>query len=108
MLNHISKLMPIVLKETLHRHGRRIAQRALFVPATQVMATPLVQQLGCTLAESPLGELIEVDMMKQTSVPGVFAAGDAARAMSNVTFAAADGMMAGIALHRSLVEEDAG
>src|SRR5690606_31584388 len=48
--------------------GRRIAQRALFVPAGQAMASPLVQQLGCALVESPLGVLVEVDAMKQTSV----------------------------------------
>ena len=28
MLNHVRKLMPVVLEETLHRHRRRIAQRA--------------------------------------------------------------------------------
>lgn len=85
--------------------GRRIAQRALFVPATQVMATPLVQQLGCTLAESPLGELIEVDMMKQTSVPNVYAAGDATT-VGNITLAMAEGVRAGIGVHHALVAED--
>ncbi|WP_116896428.1 FAD-dependent oxidoreductase [Pseudomonas syringae] len=85
--------------------GRRIAQRALFVPATQVMATPLVQQLGCRLAESPLGELIEVDMMKQTSVPNVYAAGDATT-VGNITLAMAEGVRAGIGVHHALVAED--
>lgn len=85
--------------------GRRIAQRALFVPATQAMATPLVQQLGCALVESPLGVLIEVDAMKQTSVPNVYAAGDATT-VGNITLAAAEGVRAGIGVHHALVSED--
>lgn len=85
--------------------GRRIAQRALFVPATCAMATPLVQQLGCVLAESPLGVLIEVDAMKQTSVPNVYAAGDATT-VGNITLAAAEGVRAGIGVHHALVAED--
>ncbi|MEG0184337.1 MAG: NAD(P)/FAD-dependent oxidoreductase [Stenotrophomonas sp.] len=85
--------------------GRRIAQRALFVPAMQSMATPLVQQLGCTLAESPLGVLIEVDAMKRTSVANVYAAGDATT-VGNITLAAAEGVRAGISVHHALVAED--
>jgi len=85
--------------------GRRIAQRALFVPAMQQMATPLVQQLGCTLVESPLGVLVEVDMMKQTSVPNVYAAGDATT-VGNITLAMAEGVRAGIGVHHALVGED--
>ncbi|MBK0012912.1 NAD(P)/FAD-dependent oxidoreductase [Stenotrophomonas sp. S41] len=85
--------------------GRRIAQRALFVPAMQQMATPLVQQLGCMLVESPLGVLVEVDMMKQTSVPNVYAAGDATT-VGNITLAMAEGVRAGIGVHHALVGED--
>ncbi|WP_313206387.1 NAD(P)/FAD-dependent oxidoreductase [Stenotrophomonas sp.] len=85
--------------------GRRIAQRALFVPAMQQMATPLVQQLGCALVESPLGVLVEVDMMKQTSVPNVYAAGDATT-VGNITLAMAEGVRAGIGVHHALVGED--
>ncbi|MGE6332058.1 NAD(P)/FAD-dependent oxidoreductase [Stenotrophomonas sp. NPDC077659] len=85
--------------------GRRIAQRALFVPAMQQMATQLVQQLGCTLVDSPLGVLVEVDMMKQTSVPNVYAAGDATT-VGNITLAMAEGVRAGIGVHHALVGED--
>jgi thioredoxin reductase len=35
-------------------------------------------------------------------VPGVFAAGDAARPAHNATWASADGVTAGIAAHQSL------
>ncbi|WMJ70958.1 NAD(P)/FAD-dependent oxidoreductase [Stenotrophomonas sp. 24(2023)] len=85
--------------------GRRVAQRALFVPALQAMATPLVQQLGCTLAESPMGVLVEVDAMKQTSIANVYAAGDATT-VGNITLAMAEGVRAGIGVHHALVSED--
>ncbi len=85
--------------------GRRSAQRALFVPAMQQMATPLVRQLGCALVESPLGVLVEVDMMKQTSVANVYAAGDATT-VGNITLAMAEGVRAGIGVHHALVGED--
>lgn len=85
--------------------GRRVAQRALFVPAMQQMATPLVQQLGCALVESPLGVLVEVDVMKQTSVANVYAAGDATT-VGNITLAMAEGVRAGIGVHHALVGED--
>ncbi|KAF1013010.1 MAG: NADH dehydrogenase [Stenotrophomonas maltophilia] len=85
--------------------GRSIAQRALFVPAMQQMATPLVQQLGCTLVESMMGVLVEVDAMKQTSVPNFYAAGDAT-VVGNITLATAEGVRAGIGMHHALVAED--
>jgi thioredoxin reductase len=38
-----------------------------------------------------------------TTVTGVYAAGDITRSAHNVTWASADGVMAGMAVHRSLV-----
>jgi len=49
--------------------------------------------------------LIRVDELRQTSVPHVYAAGDAAIPMSNATLASASGVMAGVCVHRSLVME---
>jgi thioredoxin reductase len=61
------------------------------------------KQLGCKLEDTPIGSMFATSPMKETSVSGVFAAGDAARAPHSVTFAVADGAMAGIACHRSLL-----
>lgn len=91
--------------EAVLADGRRSAQRALFVPAMQSMATPLVDQLGCTLVDSPLGVLVEVDAQKQTSVPGVYAAGDVT-VVGNITLASAEGVRAGVGIHHALVAED--
>ncbi len=83
--------------------GREVPLRALFVASRVHMASPLAGQLGCEFDEGPLGRVIRVDDMKQTTVPGVFAAGDASTPMSNATLASASGVMAGVCAHRSLV-----
>jgi thioredoxin reductase len=87
--------------------GRLVPLKAVFVGPRLRLNGNLAQGLGCEIEDTPIGQMIRTDDLKQTTVPGVFAAGDAARVMSNVTLAAADGVMAGIALHRSLIEEDA-
>ncbi|WP_369751049.1 NAD(P)/FAD-dependent oxidoreductase [Bordetella sp. FB-8] len=83
--------------------GRVISIDALFIGARTELASNLACQLGCALDEGPLGPLIRADGFKETSVPGVFAAGDASTAMTNATFASASGVAAGIGAHRSLV-----
>ncbi|HYR07875.1 MAG TPA: NAD(P)/FAD-dependent oxidoreductase [Longimicrobium sp.] len=83
--------------------GEVIGIDALFTQPRTRIASPLAEQLGCELEDAPAGPIIRTDAQKATSVAGVFAAGDAARAFANATMAAADGVMAGIAAHRSLV-----
>ena len=46
------------------------------------------------------GLFVRTDASKATSVTGVFACGDAARAAGNVALAVADGALAGVAAHR--------
>jgi hypothetical protein len=76
--------------------------RRLFI-ATRIDVGPLAWELGCALVDGPFGALIQTDDMKATSVPGVFACGDAARAMASLPLAIGDGAPAGAAVHRSLV-----
>ncbi|TIQ46943.1 MAG: NAD(P)/FAD-dependent oxidoreductase [Mesorhizobium sp.] len=83
--------------------GRSAGVRAVFTAPHNMMASPLAEQLGCAFNEGPLGRAIVVDDKQQTSVPGVFAAGDAARLMHNIAFAVSGGAMAGVAAHQSLV-----
>jgi thioredoxin reductase len=75
----------------------------LFVASGVKASSPLAEQLGCEFTESPLGPYVKTDGTKETSVAGVFACGDAARPAGNITFAMADGALAGVAAHRSLI-----
>lgn len=79
---------------------------ALFLGPKTSLADSPAAQLGCALADGPMGPFVKVGQMAQTSVPGVFAAGDIARAMPNINFALADGAQAGSACHASLLFPD--
>lgn len=83
--------------------GRQMHLDALFIGAPTRLNSDLAERLGCAIEDGPLGPVIRTDADKMTSVPGVYAAGDVARAPHSVTWAASDGVTAGVALHRSLV-----
>jgi thioredoxin reductase len=75
---------------------------ALFIAPAFRFNSDLAEQLGCAIDEGPFGSTVTVDDMKATSVAGVYAAGDITRLGHTVTFACADGVMAALAIHRSL------
>jgi thioredoxin reductase len=83
--------------------GRRLAMDGLFVLSRTRMASALAQSLGCAFDEGPMGSFIRTDAFKESTVPGVFACGDAARAAGSVALAVGDGAMAGVASHQSLI-----
>jgi thioredoxin reductase len=87
--------------------GRFVPLKAIFVGAHVRLGNGFAESLGCEMNDTPMGRVVRVDAMQQTSQPGVFAAGDLARAASNITLATADGMTAAHALFRSLIEEEA-
>ena len=67
------------------------------------MASPLAERLGCAFDDGPFGPVVRTDAKKETTVPGVYCAGDAARTPHSATWAVADGATAGISAHQSLV-----
>lgn len=78
----------------------------LFTATVTKPSSPIAEQLGCAHDEGPTGPFIRTNEMKETSVPGVFACGDAARAAGSVALSVGDGAMAGAATHRSLMFAD--
>jgi len=82
--------------------GRITPVDAVFTSPRTRMASPLAEQLGCDFEEGPSGPFIRTGADKQTTVRGVYAAGDAARPGHNASWAAADGVTAGISAHQSL------
>jgi thioredoxin reductase len=78
----------------------------MFLAARFELTSDLALQLGCELEDGPMGSFVKVDMVKQTSVPGVFAAGDMATAMQSAPLAIAAGSMAGLGAHRALMEDE--
>lgn len=83
--------------------GRTSSFAGLFVLAPFELASPIAQHLGLAMEQGPVGAVITTDPMKETSMPGVFACGDAARMMASVALAVGDGNLAGAGLHRSLM-----
>jgi thioredoxin reductase len=82
--------------------GRTVPLAALYARLPFEQHCTLPQVLGCTHSET--GHL-KVDNMQKTSVPGIYAAGDATSPMRAVGAAVAAGMMAGAALNRELIFE---
>jgi thioredoxin reductase len=82
--------------------GETVPLDALFTAPRTRPASPLAERLGCAFDEGPFGPVVRTDARKETTVPGVYAAGDLARERHTATWAAADGVMAGMSAHQSL------
>ena len=85
--------------------GRLLRFDVLYVSTSTVLNGALAQRLGCTIDDGPLGPIVRTDSNRMTTIQGVYAAGDIARAPHSVSWAAADGVTAGIAAHQALVVE---
>lgn len=83
--------------------GHVITLAGLFVQPRMHLNNPLIKQLGLAVESGPLGDFLTVDQMRETSVAGVFACGDAAVAAGNVAIAVGDGARTGGAAHQSLI-----
>ncbi|TBU82115.1 thioredoxin reductase [Pseudomonas daroniae] len=83
--------------------GRCVALDGLFVLPRTRQGNTLAEQLGCTLADGPMGRYLQTSETQETSVPGVFACGDTALAAGSVALAVGTGARAGAGAHQSLI-----
>ncbi|WP_128377110.1 NAD(P)/FAD-dependent oxidoreductase [Streptomyces cavernae] len=86
--------------------GRVHPREVLFVGPGIRPRTELLGRLGAELRETPFGKFPVVDETGRTTVPGVWAAGNAATMQAQVINAASAGHLAGIAINTELVFGD--
>jgi len=92
------------LQRVVFAEGEPLECDALFFNLGTQLATDFHQTLECRL--DPECGLVWVDETQQTSVRGVYAAGDITPQSQLAVVAAAEGAMAAIHIHRSLFPED--
>ena len=85
------------------RDGSSQSMAGLFVMTRTRIGSPLAEELGCALEQGAMGMYVRTDEQKASTVAGVYCCGDAARMAGSVALAVADGAMAGVAAHRSLI-----
>lgn len=96
-----SPLVGVSGDATLHlEDGSSRSVEALFIHPDTRLASDLASRLGCGTEDAGC---ITTDSAKQTTVPGVFACGDAARFAGNIALAVGEGALAGVGAHRSLL-----
>ena len=92
------------LQRVIFAEGEPLECDALFFSLGTELATNFHETLGCRL--DPECGLLWVDDTQQTSVEGVYAAGDITPRSQLAVVAAAEGAMAAIHIHRSLVPKE--
>ena len=84
--------------------GRNVAVDVLFAQPRNKPSASLHEALGLATAETPTGVVLKVDERRQTSVPGIYAAGDLTTPfLPSVTQASSQGAMAGIFAQQSML-----
>ncbi|MNG72517.1 Thioredoxin reductase [compost metagenome] len=81
-----------------------VAVDILFAHPRNKPSASLHESLGLATVDTPLGIAIKVDERRETSMPGIYAAGDLANpAMASVTTAISQGATAGISAQQSML-----
>ena len=90
------------VEQILFEDGTSAPVQALYARLPFVQHSSLPQALGCELSEGYL----KTDALQKTTIPGVFACGDNTSRVRTVANAVSMGAMAGMAVNKSLIEED--
>lgn len=84
--------------------GSEVGLDALFAGPRQRPSADFHLQLGIATDPTPIGEIIRINETYETSVPGIYAAGDVAGMRQNVPGAMSAGNFASVACHHSLLD----
>jgi thioredoxin reductase len=84
--------------------GRELEMEAILAHPRITPAARLHDDIGIATVDAPLGPYLQVDDEGQTSVTGIFAAGDLAGPRHAINMATYAGTLAGVGLHRSLLD----
>ncbi|BDP42389.1 pyridine nucleotide-disulfide oxidoreductase [Deinococcus aetherius] len=93
------------LQRVVFQGGGSLARSALFVGPRQEQRSTLPTELGCACTED--GVYVNTQPGGQTSVPGVYAAGDMTGPLQQVAQAVAGGALAAATLNNELIFADA-
>ncbi len=91
------------LDRVVFRTGEPLARGALFFHTGTDQRSPLAAQLGCDFTRRGC---VKTGKLEESSVPGVYVAGDSSRDVQFIAVAAAEGAKAALGIDRSLRDED--
>ena len=83
--------------------GFHIAVDVLFAHPRNRPSSSLHEKLGLETSDTPVGYMLKTDDRRETSVKGIYAAGDLANPMASVTVATHSGAMAAIFAQQSML-----
>jgi thioredoxin reductase len=92
------------LRRVRFADGTQLARDGLFFSSGCEQKSDLSRQLGCARDEK--GGVITDALTEETSVPGVYVAGDVSRDVLLVAVAMGEGAKAGVAINRALLRAD--
>ncbi len=90
------------LERIVFTTGRPLERRALFFTTGQTQSSDLARSLGCEFNEKGT---VRTGAYESTTVPGLYVAGDASRAVQWVVVAAAEGAEAAYAINQDFIRE---
>ncbi|MBX9850236.1 MAG: NAD(P)/FAD-dependent oxidoreductase [Cytophagaceae bacterium] len=92
-----------MLKRIVFNDGSFLERSALFFTTDQYQRSNIAAQLGCQFTDKGI---VKAGKFQNSTVPGVYVAGDAARDMQLVIMAAADGAKAAVIINKALQKEE--
>ncbi len=91
------------LERIVFASGQSVTRSALFLVMEQRQQCDLAALLGCRFTEKGA---VDTGSCEATNVPGLYVAGDASKEAQFVVVAAAEGVEAGMAIHKALLREE--